>query len=87
MALKAEQRLTVFSVKKDRNGNMRWTRSGVAFVNKDDSVNVRLDVLPLEGWLHCRPQVVDVPDVVVVPARQVRDDLTDLAMAKVEGNS
>ncbi len=31
-----------------------WTRIGVAFVNRDDSLNVMLDALPLSGKLHIR---------------------------------
>ncbi len=32
----------------------RWVKIGVAFVNKDDSLNVVLDALPLNGRLHIR---------------------------------
>lgn len=32
----------------------RWTRIGVAFVNKDASLNVILDAVPLTGKLHIR---------------------------------
>lgn len=31
-----------------------WVRSGTAFVNRDDSLNVYLDVLPVNGKLHIR---------------------------------
>lgn len=31
-----------------------WTRIGVAFVNKDDSLNVVLNSIPLDGRLHIR---------------------------------
>ena len=31
-----------------------WTRIGVAFVNKDDSLNVVLDAIPITGRLHIR---------------------------------
>jgi hypothetical protein len=31
-----------------------WTKIGVAFVNKDQSLNVILDALPLTGRLHIR---------------------------------
>lgn len=32
-----------------------WTRCGQARVNRDGSVNVQLDALPLSGELHLRP--------------------------------
>jgi hypothetical protein len=31
-----------------------WVKAGSAFVNRDGSLNVYLDVLPLEGKLHVR---------------------------------
>ncbi len=32
----------------------QWIRLGVAFVNKDQSLNLRLDALPVNGTLHIR---------------------------------
>ncbi|MHB8873597.1 MAG: hypothetical protein ACYC8T_07915, partial [Myxococcaceae bacterium] len=31
-----------------------WVRAGNAYVNRDGSLNVYLDVLPLDGVLHVR---------------------------------
>lgn len=31
-----------------------WTKVGVAFVNKDGSLNCKLDSLPVDGELHIR---------------------------------
>lgn len=31
-----------------------WSRIGVAFVNRDESINVVLDAVPLTGKLHIR---------------------------------
>ena len=48
------KRLTVFAIKEtDRRGTI-WVRIGSAFVNKDESINVWLDALPIDGKLHCR---------------------------------
>jgi len=38
----------------ERDGKTFWVRSGVAFENKDQSLNVRLDVLPTNGKLQIR---------------------------------
>lgn len=40
----------------EKNGEEknRWTRIGVAFVNKDQSLNVVLDAVPITGRLHIR---------------------------------
>ena len=51
--LAAGKRLAVFSIREGRGGSI-WVRAGSAFVNKDGSLNVLLDVLPLDGKLHVR---------------------------------
>lgn len=53
------KRLAVFSIKNtDRRGAV-WCRIGTAFVNKDESLNVFLDALPLDGKLHCRESTAE----------------------------
>jgi len=52
------QRLAVFSIReikdgKGKNGSI-WVRAGRAFVNADGSLNLLLDVLPIDGRLHVR---------------------------------
>lgn len=51
--LMAGKRLAVFSIRESKGGSI-WVRAGTAFVNKDGSLNVLLDVLPLDGKLHVR---------------------------------
>ena len=51
--LSAGKRLAVFSIREGRGGSV-WVRAGSAFVNRDGSLNVLLDVLPLDGRLHVR---------------------------------
>ncbi len=36
------------------NGKNFWQRVGSAWKNKDDSINVRLNALPVNGTLHIR---------------------------------
>ncbi len=45
--------LCVYSIK-DRGEESYWTRIGAAFVNKDNSLSVVLDCLPVDGRLHIR---------------------------------
>jgi len=60
------KRLTVFSLKKnERSGATVWVRAGNAYVNKDGSMNIYLDVLPLNGTLHIR-ETQEKKDVIVV---------------------
>lgn len=49
------KRYQVFSVKDRPEGEKAvWVKAGAAFVNRDGSLNVYLDVLPLDGKLHVR---------------------------------
>lgn len=38
----------------ERNEKSYWTRVGVAYINKDDSLTIRLDALPVSGTLQVR---------------------------------
>ena len=38
----------------ERNDKSYWTRIGVAFINKDGSLNVKLDALPIGGTMQIR---------------------------------
>jgi hypothetical protein len=60
--LTAGKRLAVFSIREGKGGSI-WVRAGSAFVNKDGSLNVLLDVLPLDGKLHVR-EAADKRDTV-----------------------
>lgn len=45
---------TVYTIV-ERGGHKKiWLRIGVAFVNRDGSLNVRLDAMPVSGQLHIR---------------------------------
>ncbi|OGQ84632.1 MAG: hypothetical protein A2289_09660 [Deltaproteobacteria bacterium RIFOXYA12_FULL_58_15] len=45
----------VYTIREDAKSDKScWTKIGVAFVNRDDSINVQLDALPLDGKLHIR---------------------------------
>jgi len=38
----------------ERQGRSYWTRVGVGFVNRDGSINIRLDAIPVSGGLQLR---------------------------------
>ena len=40
-----------------RGGRSYWTRVGVAFVNRDGSLNVKLEAMPVTGEIHIRDHV------------------------------
>lgn len=53
------KRLQVFSIKETKEKDSEekrtvWVKAGTAWVNRDGSLNVYLDVLPLDGKLHVR---------------------------------
>lgn len=35
-----------YVIREGKDGNSHWTRIGVAFVNKDDSLTLKLDLVP-----------------------------------------
>lgn len=51
------ERLDVYSIRNGERLNI-WTRIGCAFVNKDGSINVYLDALPVDGKLHIRKAAI-----------------------------
>ena len=51
--LKPGKVLAVFSIRSGRGGSI-WVRAGWAEVNRDGSMNLHLDVLPIDGRLHVR---------------------------------
>ncbi len=53
------KKLQVFSIKEtpekpNEEKRTWWVKAGTAWVNRDGSLNVYLDVLPLDGKLHVR---------------------------------
>lgn len=54
--LQVGKKYEVFSIRetKEKNGASTWVRAGSAWINRDGSINVYLDVLPLDGKLHIR---------------------------------
>jgi hypothetical protein len=44
----------IYETKTDGKERARWVRVGVAFDNRDGSVNVLLDAIPLSGRLQIR---------------------------------
>ena len=50
-------------VEREKDKKKFWVRVGVAFVNRDGSLNVRLDAMPVNGRLQIRdPQELDQRD-------------------------
>ena len=41
-------------VERDKDGRKFWVRVGAAFVNRDGSLNVKLDAMPVNGQLQIR---------------------------------
>ena len=51
----ATKRLAVYSIIETGEGKSLWRLVGTAFVNRDESLTVLLDALPVNGRLHIRP--------------------------------
>jgi hypothetical protein len=60
--MEQNKRLQVFSIKEIMEENEKkkiWVKAGSAWINRDGSMNVYLDVLPLDGKLHVREAIVE----------------------------
>lgn len=56
----------------ERGQRSHWLRIGTAFVNRDGSLNVKLDALPVNGTLQIRePDPKDGENAEVTPPRPV----------------
>lgn len=54
MTVKMKDVFVISDKDREEHEKKPWTRIGVAFVNRDDSLNVILDAIPLTGKLHIR---------------------------------
>jgi hypothetical protein len=61
----------------EKDGKTFWKLLGAAYVNKDNSINVYLDSLPINGKLHLR----DWDE----PSREPRADQQSLGLRAVPG--
>ena len=56
--METPSRFDVFSIRETQNESGQsqswWTRVGRAFLNRDGSINVHLDALPMQGKLQLR---------------------------------
>ena len=57
----SNNRKDVYTIKNTSKENY-WVRIGTAFVNKDGSLNVYLDAMPLSGELNIRDARVRSPE-------------------------
>jgi hypothetical protein len=84
------KKYSVFSIKDltDKNGQKTggtvWVRAGSAWCNKDGSLNLFLDVLPMEGKLHVR-ETMEKRDVIA--GQPSRPAPVSLETQPVEGHS
>lgn len=55
--MESKKVMDVFAIPETTDGNKKaWPKIGVAFVNKDNSLNVVLDLFPRVGKIHIRAQ-------------------------------
>ncbi|HKO91731.1 MAG TPA: hypothetical protein VJU61_11285 [Polyangiaceae bacterium] len=58
----------------ERNSRKFWNRIGVAFVNPDGSLNVKLEAVPVSGEMHVRDYVPREDGAGTVSARITSSD-------------
>ena len=49
-----ESRKAVYAIVEREGAKARWIRVGIAFTNRDGSLNLILDAVPVNGRLHVR---------------------------------
>jgi hypothetical protein len=50
-------KMKIVYVISDRNSRRYWNRIGVAFINADGSINVKLEAIPVSGEMQIRDYV------------------------------
>jgi hypothetical protein len=50
-------KVKIVYVVSERSGKHFWNRIGIAFLNRDGSINVKLDAVPVTGEMHIRDYV------------------------------
>jgi hypothetical protein len=75
-----QSKMKIVYVISDRGQKSYWNRVGVAFVNHDGSINVKLDAVPVTGELQIRDYVAR--DDTSIPMTHTANDqsaLSDIA--------
>ncbi|HVW27106.1 MAG TPA: hypothetical protein VHC69_17190 [Polyangiaceae bacterium] len=73
-------KMKIVYVISERNSKSYWNRVGVAFVNNDGSINVKLDAVPVSGELQIRDYVAKEDGVGPFPrATNGQDTLAEIA--------
>jgi hypothetical protein len=71
-----QSKMKIAYVVTQRGTNKYWTRIGVAFVNRDGSINVKLEAVPVSGEIHVRDYV----------PRDEREEVPTATLLKKAGN-
>ncbi len=63
-------RMVVYTItEKPGSDKSFWSKIGSAWINRDLSINIQLDALPVNGKLHLREQIERTLEQAVVAAR------------------
>jgi hypothetical protein len=73
-----QAKMKIVYVISERGQKSYWNRVGVAFVNNDGSINVKLDAMPVTGELQIRDYVAR-EDTGAPIGRGVNDQLAESA--------
>jgi hypothetical protein len=82
MAYPQERMKDVYTIMKGAEGRKdRWVRIGIGFINRDNSISVRLDASPTNGTLHIR-EYVRKSDMRAEPLEEERSFAQQPALAE-----
>jgi hypothetical protein len=54
MVMDAAEKRAIYTIIERKDGKSNWVRVGIGYVNRDGSITVKLDALPVNGVLQVR---------------------------------
>ena len=73
--MQQKQMFKVVSPLKKKNGEEYWMRCGTAFTNKDESINIYLDAIPIGREFHLQLRAITEEELRASSERRARFDL------------
>ena len=64
----AAEKRAIYTIIERKDGKSNWVRVGIGYVNRDGSITVKLDALPVNGVLQVREW--EDPEVRALEARK-----------------
>lgn len=77
--MEAAEKKTIYTIVERKDGKSYWVRIGTGFVNRDGSVTVKLDAIPVNGVLQVRDW--EAPEVRAEARKRAEQNAAQRAVA------